>query len=367
MKKHTLLKILCLVLVCLMIVPMVVACNNGGNDNDDGNGNSNGGGNNGGSNGPADDGKVTIEYDPGQGMLNDDEWEVEIDAGSRKSQHPTPTHSNPAMVFEGWYFDADCTEAVRTAHKYEKDTVLYAKWTQMNQCVDGTYNHPWGAYYTDTDATCTRPAIVARDCPNCGSTLKTEDPTNNPALGHDFGKPTEAGFASMVECRRTGCGERVYTDFEDITSEALGNEPATKVELTEGSGTLFGEERVPCIVNGIWDEANSAVFCGKGGQILITITLNTPTQMDRIYMKGRGSASFDILVQYEGDSEFVRLGSGSFMSDTENSKPEDERKIPFVTVDNTKVVQKVQIKMPTPSNGGDYWEEIGFFRLPVEE
>lgn len=372
MKKNSLLKVLCLVLVCLMLVPMAIACSKGKKDGADDTNTSTDGGNNGGNNGGSNggtvnNGKVTIEYDPGLGMLQDHEWEVEIDAGSRHSSHPTPTHSNPAMVFEGWYFDEACTEAVKTAHKYNANTVLYAKWTQMFQCADGSYNHAWGAYYTDSDPTCTKPAITARDCTICGNTHKSEDAANNPALGHDFGKAVEAGFANMKECRRTGCGERVYTDFTNITSQALGNDPASTVQLTEGSGTIYGEDRVSCIVNGAWDEQNAGTFAGKGGQIVVTITLNTPSQMDRIYMKGRGASSFDILVQYQGDSEFVRVGGGSFLSDTENSKDEDERKIPFVEVDNSKIVEKVQVRMPTPSNGGDYWEEIGFFRLPVSD
>ena len=365
MKKNTLVKILCLVLVCLMIVPFVVACG-GGNDNTD-TGNNNGGNNNNNNNGGDSTGNtntVTISYDPGQGLLEDDEWEVTVNKGDRFTNHPTPTHAKENMMFDGWYTDDKCTEPVKMAQKYTEDVTLYAKWTQVNQCVDGSYEHPWGAYYIIEDATCTTPAIQGRDCPNCGSVLRSED-ISQPALGHDFGKPTEAGFANVVECRRTGGGEKVYTDFVDITGTVLGNSPANQVQLTEGSGTIFGEERVSCIVNGNWDEQNGSCFCGKGGQIVVTITLFTPSSFDRIYMKGRGQgASFDILVQYQGDSEFVRVGGGAFLSDEENTKPEEERKIPFAEVDNTKVVEKVQIKMPTPSNGSDFWEEIGFFKLP---
>ena len=109
MKKNTLIKILCLVLVCVMILPLAIACNkddsgdnndggstnsdagnnNGGNNNDGGN---NGGGNNGG--GSSSGGNtVTIFYDPGDGLLEDDEWEVVIQKGSRQTTHPTPTPS----------------------------------------------------------------------------------------------------------------------------------------------------------------------------------------------------------------------------------------------------------------------------------
>jgi len=306
--------------------------------------------------------KVVIEYDPGQGMLQDDEWEIEVQKNARFHDHPTPTHSNAGMMFEGWYFDREYTEPVSSSYIFTENIVLYARWIMQTQCVDGSYNHSYGAYYTFEDATCTSAAVVARDCVMCGSSIRMSDSSVG-ALGHDWSEKVEAGFGFARRCQRVGCNEKQFYDFNDITSEALGNNPAEQVELTEGSGTLFGEERVPCIVNGIWDESNSAVFCGKGSKIVITITLATPSQMDRIYVKGRGNATFNILVQYSGDSEFVRVGSGAFLSDTENAKDESERAIPFGVVDRTKLVKKVQIIMPTPSNGSDYWEEIGFFML----
>ena len=359
MKKNTLLKILCLVLVCVMLVPFAVACKNKGN------GSGNGGSGNGGNGGTtAGEGQITISYDPGQGMLGDDEWEVVIDKGSRKTTHPVPTHDDESMMFDGWFEDETFTVAVKTAKKYDSDITLYAKWTKVNQCVDGSYNHPWGAYYIISDPDCKTAATQGRDCPNCGSVLRSED-LSQPALGHDWGKPTEAGFSNVIECRRAGCGEKEYTDFIDCTRDALGNNPSKQVELLSGDG--WGMNRVSAIVDGIWDQENSAVMAGRGDEIKVEITLFTPSSFDRIYMKGRGSSTFNIYVKYQGDSEFVLLGSGSFLGDTENSKPKDERSIPFVTVDSSKVVEKVQIVMPTPSMGSDYWEECGFFRLPTDE
>ena len=105
-------------------------------------------------------------------------------------------------------------------------------------------------------------------------------------------------------------------------------------------------------------------MAGNGDEIKIEITLFTPMSFDRIYVKGRGSATFNVYVKYQGESEFSLLGAGAFLGAEENTKDPAERKIPFVEVDGNKVVEKVQIVMPTPSNGGDYWEECGFFKLP---
>lgn len=381
MKKNTLIKIFCLLLVCVMILPLAIACNkddddenDGGNTNtntstDTGNNGGNGGntdgGNDGGNSGGSSSNTVTIFYDPGDGLLEDDEWEVVIQKGSRKTTHPTPTHEQENQLFLGWYTDERCTIKVKTAQKYEQDTTLYAKWLTQIPCSDGSYDHQYGNYYTYSDPDCTEDGQTAQDCTICGATITYTD-SNNLALGHKMSLPVEAGFGNKSVCERPGCDYFDTKNFVNVTNDALGNDPSKQVELTEGSGTVFNEPAVSNIVNGTWDEENAGTMAGKGGQLLVTITLVTPTQMDRIYVKGRGPSSFDILVQYQGDSEFYRVGGGSFLSPDENTKPETERRIPFAEVDNTRLVAKVQIKMANPSNGSDYWEEVGFFRLPVD-
>ena len=306
---------------------------------------------------------VCVSYNPGRGMLGDDEWEAMIYKGDRITNHPTPTHEDPSMMFDGWYEDELFTTAVDTAKNYTENTTLYAKWTKVNQCMNGTYKHSWSDYYLIEDATCTKPATLGRECSICGSVLKSYD-ASQPALGHDMGAPVEAGFSNKSTCRRTGCGETVYTDFVNCTRDALGNNPSAQVQLLSGDG--WGMDRVSCIVDGMWDQANGVVFAGKGDEIKIDITLKVPSSFDRIYVKGRGSAIVFVYVKYQGDSEFVLLGGASFLGDEENAKDPSERKIPYVNVDNTKVVETVELVMPTPSYGADFWEEVGFFKLPEE-
>ncbi len=358
MKKNTLVKILCLVLVCVMILPLAIACKKGGNGDNGGNGGNTPGG--------ADSGKITISYDPGQGILGDDEWEIEIDKGSRKPTHPTPTHDDESMLFDGWYKDEEFTKPIKTAEKYESDTTLYAKWTKQFQCMDGTYNHAWGVYYTKSAPTCTENGKQARDCSICLQPLETDDP-NNPATGHDLGQPVEAGFESRQYCENPGCEHFEKKEFVNVTKDALGKDPNSCVKLVKGDA--WGSARVVCIVDGAWDQVDSAVMASKGGSHqIVEVTLAVPTQMDRIYMKGRGAgAVWQMKVQYEGDTEAVFHGSGSFLIKEENDKDPAERKIPFVECDSERLVTKVVIELPTPSDGSDYWEEIGFFRLPADE
>jgi uncharacterized repeat protein (TIGR02543 family) len=299
-------------------------------------------------------------------MLNDDEWEVVIDKGSRQPTHPKPTHEDEAMLFDGWYKDEKLTQPVKTAEKYESDVTLYAKWTKQFVCMDNTYNHAWGLYYTKSAPTCTENGKQARDCSICMQPLVTDDP-NNPATGHKLGAAVEAGFASVKYCENLGCEHFEKKSFEDVTKDALGDDPFSCVKLVKGDA--WGSARVTCIVDGAWDQVDSAVMASRGGSHqIVEVTLAVPTQMDRIYMKGRGAgAVWQIKVQYEGDTEAVFHGSGSFLIKEENDKDPAERKIPFVECDSEKLVTKVVIELPTPSDGGDYWEEIGFFRLPAAE
>ena len=51
---------------------------------------------------------------------------------------PTPTHSNPAAVFNGWYLDEALTIPVTTGVALTKNTSLYAKWNNSVEMAEGT-------------------------------------------------------------------------------------------------------------------------------------------------------------------------------------------------------------------------------------
>ena len=51
---------------------------------------------------------------------------------------PTPTHSNPSAVFQGWYMDEALTVPVTTGVTLTKNTSLYAKWNNSVEMTEGT-------------------------------------------------------------------------------------------------------------------------------------------------------------------------------------------------------------------------------------
>ena len=266
------------------------------------------------------------------------------------------------MSFLGWYKDAMFTQPVSASDKYEVDTVLYAKWTEMSACKDGSFNHQWGFWEDDAMPTCTKAGTQVQFCDKCGAKNTKE---GDPALGHNWRPWTEGFLRRERVCAKAGCGVEQYQEFENITLSTLGNTPASQVKLQMGAG--WGADRAACVVNGTWDEANSGTFCGNACEVKVTITLLTPAMMDRVYVKGHGGASgFNIYVQYEGDSDYTLVGSGSFLSDAANSD-KDNRVIPYAAIDNTRNVVSVQVIMPTSSQGYDYWDEIAFVKIPPVE
>ena len=323
---------------------------------------STGGGTGGGTGGDDTTNKITIEYNTGSGYFEDvNQYEVKIEVGGRINVHPTPVHQNPAMSFVAWFKDSACTIQVSPSDKYTTDTTLYAKWLQLSACNDGSYNHDWGFWDTESLPTCTKPGTQSQFCKKCGAKNVMD---GDPATGHTW-KAWEEGFLRRERvCSTLGCGAQQFQEFENVTLSTLGNSPAAQMKLEMGAG--WGSDRVACLVNGNWDEANGGTFCGNSCEVKVTINLVTPTAMDRIYVKGHGlGASFNIYAQYEGDSDYSLVGAGAFLSDAQNGM--ETRTIPFAAVDNTRKIVSVQVIMPNASFGQDYWDEVAFIVIPPVE
>ncbi|MBQ7906835.1 MAG: InlB B-repeat-containing protein [Clostridia bacterium] len=110
MKKNILVKLLCLLLVCVLVLPMIVAC--GGNS-------------------------LVVTFDANGGIIEVDgeeydEWEKYVAENDRIGTLPTPTR--PGYVFDGWYEeeDEDFEDKIRKTTKVEFDMILVAKWKQVN-------------------------------------------------------------------------------------------------------------------------------------------------------------------------------------------------------------------------------------------
>ena len=335
--------------------------NNGGNDNpDDGNGDGNTDGDN---DTPVVE-KVTIKFNTGVGYFEDNKYTYEIEKdGYFNGALPTPVCDNLAMKFEGWFKDAAFTVVASRSDSYSANTELYAYWIQMTPCIDGSYDHIWTAWDEDYKApTCTAPGLKAQYCQTC-STSNTM--TGKPATGHDWPSWQEGFLQRERTCRTLGCGAVQEQKFDNITLSTLGNTPENQMKLEMSAG--WGSNRVGALINGNWDEPNTATFCGNSCEVKVTINLLNIAKMDRIYVKGHyAGASFNIFVQYEGDSDYTLVGTGSFLSKDQDADKEN-RVIPYANVDNTRNVVSVQIIMPNAGYGEDYWDEVAFISIPAIE
>ena len=328
--------------------------NNGGNNN---------GGNGEGGEDNTDKEMVTVKFNTGVGYFEDNKYTYSVEKnGFFTGALPTPVSDNPAHKFEGWFKDAAFTVVASRSDQYSADTELYAYWSTLTQCTDGSYDHTWSGWEETVAPTCTKAGTNSQFCTTCNAENKM---TGSPATGHDY-RPWEEGFLRRERtCKIPGCGYEQYQEFENITLSTLGKTPASQMSLQMSSG--WGSTRVTCLVDGSWDQPDGAVFCGNGCEVKVTINLLTASPMDRIYVKGRGQgAGFNIYVQYEGDSDYTLAGAGSFLSDAQNAD-KDNRVIPFAPVDNTRNVVSVQIVMTTCSQGQDYWEEVAFIKIPPIE
>jgi len=93
--------------------------------------------------------KVTVSFEPGEGILHWTEYETRVVIGSAASAYPTPERYG--YKFLGWYYDEACTELVLAGDVYNENTTLYAGWEKLPVCTDGTLNHKWGNWTVATD------------------------------------------------------------------------------------------------------------------------------------------------------------------------------------------------------------------------
>ena len=306
---------------------------------------------------------VTIEYDPGQGYFeNMDDYEHTIPYGSRYNGHPTPLYEG--YVFDGWFTDEACTVPMKTATKYEANTTLYAKWRQMFKCIDGSYDHNFGQYEDGQPATCTTPGTKVRYCSYCQGTDTVE---GDPPLNHQFKGWTEGFLRKERTCTRPGCGETEFIAYENVTLQLMGSGGLKQLTI---DGTWYNSGTGDAdLFNGKWDEPGGSGFASNGqSEVLsVTVQLAAPATMDRIYLKGRGIGSVAIQVLYEGDSDYTAVGNSAFLGDAENSKPLEEKVIPYAEVDSARNIVSVKFVQQNPPQGTSTWEEFAFVRVVEEE
>ena len=280
-----------------------------------------------------DENTVSVEFDPAGGELSDSDAIKYVQKGDNVGKLPTPTRDG--YTFNCWTLE-DGTTIVRQTTVIKANTVCVARWDKIVYCNDGTENHSWSIWQEVSQATCETAQRDSRVCSICGH---TEYKDGAPAAGHDWSNWSEEYMKRSRTCYE--CQKTDYQDFKNVTVDALG--PGVYPTF---DGDAWGKDKVSNLINGTFEPGNEGTIAGKGtGALTCTLDLTNPTAVDMIYVKGRGSASIEVTVTYEDGTEKM-LGIGSFGDEPAKFEVEG------------KVITKVVVKMPNPSNGTDYWQEV---------
>lgn len=280
-----------------------------------------------------DENTVSVEFDAAGGEISEADSVKYVQKGDNVGTLPTPTREG--YIFNCWTLEDGLT-VVRKTTVIKSNTVCVAKWDKIVYCNDGTENHSWSIWQEVSQATCETAQRDSRVCSICGH---TEYKDGAPAAGHDWSNWSEEYMKRSRTCYE--CQKTDYQDFKNVTVDALGS---GVYPVIDGDG--WGKATAANLINGKLDEDNSGTFAGKGtGAITVTLNLTNPTAVDMIYVKGRGSAAIEVTVTYE-DGSTKMLGIGSFGDEPAKFEVEG------------KVITKVVVVMPNPSQGMDYWEEI---------
>ena len=280
-----------------------------------------------------DENTVSVEFDPAGGELPEADAVKYVQKGDNVGKLPTPTREG--YTFNCWTLE-DGVTIVRQTTQIKDRTVCVARWDRIVYCNDGTENHTWSIWQEISQATCETPQQDSRACTTCGHTEYKE---SKPASGHDWSNWSDEYMKRSRTCYE--CNKTDYQDFKNVTIDALG--PGVYPTM---DGDAWGKDKVSNLINSTFEPGNEGTIAGKGtGALVCTLDLTNPTKVDMIYVKGRGSASIEVTVTYEDGSEKM-LGIGAFGDEPAKFEVEG------------KVITKVVVKMPNPSNGADYWQEI---------
>lgn len=286
-----------------------------------------------------DDTIASVEFDTAGGELPESDQIKYVKKGDGIGKLPVPTKEG--FTFDCWTLEDGVTVVRQTTVVKGDNMVVVARWKPIVYCKDGTENHDWGIWQEESQATCETAQIDARICKICGHTERKE---NKPATGHDWSTWSEEYMKRSRTCYE--CSKNDYQDFKNVTVDALGK---GNYPVIDGDG--WGKDKAGNLINGTFEPSNEGTFAGRGtGAITVTLDLQNPTKVDMIYVKGKGSASVEVTVTYEDGTEKM-LGIGSFTSDWVEGTPAK------FEVEG-KVITKVVVLMANSSNGTDYWQEI---------
>lgn len=122
MNKNTFIKIFCLIVACLLLVPMVIACGDDETPTPT-------------SSSDAGVEQVEITFSLRSGYIVDGKDTVKITKGGKLKESQTPEVERQGYEFLGWSYtrnDPELNDAWDAAEKFNDDTTLYAQWKEKS-------------------------------------------------------------------------------------------------------------------------------------------------------------------------------------------------------------------------------------------
>ena len=283
-----------------------------------------------------DENAMLVTFDPNGGTIAEADAVKYVQKGKYIGNLPTPTRDG--YTFLGWFL-SDGTEIKKTT-TINTNTICIALWIEKIYCTDGTENHAWSMWTELFTPTCETPQIDARECVICGC-VELRDGT--PALGHDWSDWSEEYMSRSRKCYE--CQKEENQQLKNVTNEGITSFNQIKVE-----GNAWNAGNGSTLINGMFELDNTGLISGKGtSPLTVTLELSSPAVLDMIYVKGKGTATIEVTVTCEDGTE-VSLGVGAFGDE------------PSVFDVGGRVITKVVVYMPNPSEGSDIWQEITLAR-----
>ena len=286
------------------------------------------------------DNLVSVEFDANGGNISKDV--VYIDRGTTLGNQLVDPTRDDGATFLGW-FDAKNNKITKTT-KISANLVVTAKWIEPVLCSNNTYNHNWTIWdYEAAEPTCTEDGKAIRLCQDCGH---REEKVGAEKLGHDYA--TGWTFGVMQQSRLCDrCNREEVVKFTNLKN---------KIKETKLSGTIYGPNNVGCLYNDNWTETSNTTFSANNSSVTVDITFAEATEVDCVFIKGAGSYTYVLSVLYAGDTDYTTITeTGSFGDVAQRHE-----------IDGT--ITNVKIYMAQGGDGGGFWQEIAFADIPeIEE
>ena len=407
MNKNILIKLLCLALACMLVLPMIVAC---------------GGGNN-----------YVVTFDANGGYIEEDgeeyeEWDKYVAVNDRIGTLPTP--KRPGYVFDGWYDeeDEDFEDKIRKTTKVEYDMVLVAKWKLVNWGESGSVGFVefdfGGGYYIDENEEESDELIIEVEYMDRVGTLPkperegysfdgwyytgkngsmeqlrattqmtiqnivaiarwTEIPKcNDGTYNHKWGgwddtyqmatctqDGVSARYCTVCQSKETSIqtpatGHAWSTWIDNFDPAVMGSErTCSTCQFTEKDqfknvmsramagenatldGAAWGSANIGCITNGTWGDAWQTTFQAHGASLTITFDFQRSEFVDFLVIQTSGTGvGFSIYYMEEGATDYTLL--------TKSGSPG------LVKFELGKKIAGLKIQENSSSDGALGWQEV---------